>query len=341
MPLKGSIDEFSLLDIFRLVGWAKKTGQLIVTSHDKEGGISFDKGLVCFAKTPHNRIAIGSRLINARLVSKQELEEALQIQHDKEPPEKLGEILIKQNLIKQDELEEFLQEQIQDALFEILYWTNGYYHFQSSEDLGQENFGISFAVEYVIDKVEKRKVEWEKIKETIPSTQLWVKISDNPGKEKQEIVLTPQEWRILYVLNQERSITQLRDKSQLTLFKLCKTLKNMLTKNLVELMDKPENYQEEMEPQEKEAQKPEEIEEQEKPKEQEEREEEDETEETPLEVVKEDARKELQKDQKQILGGGKYITDFPEEIAEETVGDRALPLEWTRYLKSPRRSPCK
>lgn len=330
MALKGSIDEFSLLDIFRLVGWAKKTGQLIVTSEDKEGRISFEQGLVCFAITPHNRIPIGPRLINADLITKEKLEEALELQQGEEPQEKLGEILIEQNLIKQDELEEFLQEQIQDALFEILYWTNGHYHFESSADIGQENFGISFAVEYVIDKVEKRKVEWKQIKEVVPSTQLLVRICEGPGKEKQEIVLTPLEWRLIYILRQEQSVVDLREKCQLTLFKLCKTLKNMLTKNLVELVDQAEEESRETnaiaDNKRQDHDKSEELGRQEEP------------EEPTLEVIEEKIGTELEESHIRPHAGGKYITDLPEETIRQAMSDNDIPAEWSRYLRAPKRS---
>ncbi len=341
MALKGSIDEFSLLDIFRLVSWAKKTGQLVVTSDDKEGRISFEEGLVCFAITPHNRIPIGPRLVNAGLVSQQELDDALKAQQIGNKQERLGEILMNMSLIKQDELEEFLQEQIQDALFEILYWTNGNYHFESNDDLGEENFGISFAVEYVIDSVEKRRAEWKTIREAIPSTIMVVKISESPGKEKQEIVLTPLEWRILFALREERSIIDLRETCQLTLFKLCKTLTNMRIKKLVELTVPPENGAQDTD--QIRLKKQDEEDKQDKSQEEtmpDETEEPEEQEAATLDLIKEELENELEKRLEEQVstgrgGGGKYLTDFPDETSKKAENKSELPLEWSRYLKAP------
>ncbi len=315
MSFKGSIDEFSLLDIFHLMSRTKKTGQLTVTSEAKEGKISFDEGLVCFAITPQNRIPLGSRLINAGLVSQQDLEEALRAQQGEELEKKVGEILIARGLIKQEKLEEFVQEQIQDALFEILDWENGYYYFDSSADIGQENIGISFPVEEVIKEVEKRKEEWKKIKEIIPSTQLTAKISEFPGKQQEEIVLKPEEWRILYLLDQERSIADLREKSQLTLLKLCQTLKNMLSKNMVHIVP-PSNNQ----PQESDETQPE------KP------------EKTKLEVLQDAVKDDPREDESCPIEGGKYVKEYYEENFEETAKKVTVPLEWARYLKAPKKS---
>jgi len=219
MSFNGTIDEFSLLDIFQLISLTKKTGQLTVTSEAREGKISFYKGKVCFAITPQNRVPLGLRLINAGLVTKQELEEALHAQQGQEAERKVGEILISQGLITQEKLEEFVQEQIQDALFEILDWKNGHYCFDSTVDLDQEDIGINFTVKNVIEEAEKRKEEWKKIKQIIPSTQLVVKISESPCKRQEEIVLKPEEWRIIYLLDKERSVADLKEKSQLTLLK--------------------------------------------------------------------------------------------------------------------------
>lgn len=303
MSFNGTTDEFSLLEIFQLISLTKKTGQLTVSSEEKEGKISFCQGKVCFAVTPQNRIPLGPRLVNTGLISKQELEEALRAQQGQESQKKVGEILISRGLIKQEKLEEFVQEQIQDALFEILDWKDGHYCFDSTVDLEQEDIGINFTVKNVIEEAERRKEEWEKIKKIIPSTQLVVKISESPGKQQEEIVLKPEEWRIIYLLDKERSVADLKEKSQLTLLKLCQTLKNMLSKKLVQIMPPSEDQLQE-------------------------------TERRRVEELKDETKEDRIVSQE----GGKYIKDYRDENVEKIIKKVSIPLEWARYLTAPKKS---
>ncbi len=314
MSLNGRMNEFSLMDIFRLISWAGKTGHLTVTAGEKEGRISFFVGKVCFALTPQNRVPIGSRLVGAGYISKQELEEALRLQQKNEAEKKVGEILVSRGLIKQEKLEEFVQEQIQDALFEILDWEDGCYSFDIDADLGQENFGIDFTVKNVIEETEKRREEWAKIKEIIPSTQMVVSLSELPSQRQEEIVLRPEEWRILYLLDRQRSIAELKEKGQLTLLKLCQVLRDMLTKNLVQIVPPSENEMQEAPKQDAaEEKKAEEVEEKD------------------IEVIG------TTQDETAPHEGGKYIKDFSEKIVQKNPEKVAVPLEWARYLSASRR----
>jgi len=304
MSLNGKMNEFPLLDIFRLISWSKRTGHLTVAAGEKEGKISFFTGKVCFALTPQNRVPIGLRLVNAGLISKQELEEALRLQQNNDSEKRVGEILVSRGLIKQEKLEGFIQEQIQDALFEILDWEDGYYAFDLVPDLGQENFGIDFTVKNVIEETEKRRQEWAKIREMIPSTQMVVHISELPSQGQEEILIKPEEWRILYLLNEERSISELKEKGRLNLLRLCQTLMDMATKSLVQIAPPSNNETQTQAP----------------------------AEEKEVEEVAESAA-----DENTPRGGGKYVKDFQKDSAQEINTKISVPLEWTRYLTAPKR----
>ncbi len=204
MPLQGNLNEFSLSQIFQLISLAGKTGSLTVSSKGAEGKIYFREGQVFFAITPQNRIPLGMRLIDTGLMSQDELKEALLCQQE-QPEKRLGEILISMGM-KKDLLEQFIKEQIEDALFEIFDWKEGSYYFETDNVPEEEDIGVYMSVEDIIAEATKRQEEWQKIKEVLPSLDTMVQMSEAPVKSKEDIIIKPEEWKILYLLDKKRSV---------------------------------------------------------------------------------------------------------------------------------------
>jgi hypothetical protein len=76
--LEGKIGDFSLPDIFQLIALTKKSGALNISSDQQQGRILFKGGEVCFAVADVARVAIGARLVQAGLVSEDQVIEVLE-----------------------------------------------------------------------------------------------------------------------------------------------------------------------------------------------------------------------------------------------------------------------
>ncbi|MDI6821288.1 MAG: DUF4388 domain-containing protein [Actinomycetota bacterium] len=148
--------------------------------------------------------AEGKLLIDAGLMSQDELKEALLCQQE-QPEKRLGEILISMGM-KKDLLDQFIKEQIEDALFEIFDWKEGSYYFETNNVPEEEDIGIYMSVEDIIAEATKRQEEWQKIKEVLPSLDTMVQMSEAPVKSKEDIIIKPEEWKILYLLDKKRSV---------------------------------------------------------------------------------------------------------------------------------------
>jgi hypothetical protein len=61
MALQGTLKDFSIADIFQLIGQQGKSGSLIIVSDEKETHIVFDKGSVVLARfnKGHDELKLG------------------------------------------------------------------------------------------------------------------------------------------------------------------------------------------------------------------------------------------------------------------------------------------
>ena len=78
MRLEGTLDAFSLPDIFQLLSFTKKTGALHLRRGDVHGVVHFAAGAVTGASADQGRQALGRRLVGAGHVSDDALTQAVE-----------------------------------------------------------------------------------------------------------------------------------------------------------------------------------------------------------------------------------------------------------------------
>lgn len=236
--LRGKLKEFSLMEVFDLISRAHRSGALrVVKEEESEGIIFFRQGEVFFAVTPENRVPLGLRLVDAELLNGKELDEALAEQKKTDPPLRLGQILIAKHYISAETLELFVQEQILDALFEMMSWASGEFEFAQDVSIDDEDIGIYMSAAEAIKEAKVRLGEWRKLQESLPSPLAYLEISPAPYRFKTDINLKPDEWKIIYHLRQPKTVAELKRKVHLTSPSLYRTLTKLLELHLLKVAE--------------------------------------------------------------------------------------------------------
>lgn len=233
MSLQGNLSGFTLAEIFRMISFSKKTGNLVIARQGSEGRVYFRDGTVYFASTPDNRLPIGLRLVDAGMIAREHLEEALAAQKS-DPDARLGEILVSRGLIAREALIGFVREQIQDALFEIFEWDDGTYYFEPANGT-DEDIGLSLSVEEIVTEAEKRRHEWDDIREVLPSMDARIRLSTNAVALADMIQIDPQEWAAICQLAGGADLYGLRTGLHLTSLGLCRMIARMMRRGLLEV----------------------------------------------------------------------------------------------------------
>ncbi|MBU1672496.1 MAG: DUF4388 domain-containing protein [Actinobacteria bacterium] len=236
MPLKGSLRDFSLPDLFQLIHFGKKNGTLNITNGDVKGYVCFRNGNVFFATHNWKRPPLGQRLVEAGMVTSDQIEEALDLQKGSSKGQRLGNILVELGYLSRESLEVFVEEQIRDAVFHLLRWTEGDFDFDPNQIFPEEDIGLSMSTEDLIMEGSRRLDEWFQIEKKVPSLDSVFRMTKMPGKEASDINLTSEEWLVLYHVDGESTVRDIIEKSGQSALVTCKALYGLVTAGLVELV---------------------------------------------------------------------------------------------------------
>ncbi len=132
MSLVGRLEDLALPDIFQIISLSKKTGTLIVRSRRGTGMVVFKDGQVIQAASDIIRDSLGNILVSQGMLDEPTLSRAL-AQQKQEPDKPLGMILVELGAVPAQTLEGVVRKQIEEIIYELLSWEEGFFNF----DLGE------------------------------------------------------------------------------------------------------------------------------------------------------------------------------------------------------------
>ncbi|MBV9872344.1 MAG: DUF4388 domain-containing protein [Frankiaceae bacterium] len=204
MRLEGSLDAFSLPDIFSLLSMTKKTGGLHLRRADSHGVVWLGDGLITGGSSDLERLALGRRLAGSGHVADEALSAAVeQVAANSEIG--LARALRDAGGIDEGELHTIVSEHIVDSVFDLMRWPDGIFEFVIDEP-NVDDVGIKREVEEVVTEARRRIEGWSSIDERVAgsSTVLWLSLdlADEPQ-------LSREEWALLALVDGRRTVGDL------------------------------------------------------------------------------------------------------------------------------------
>ena len=205
MRLEGTLDAFSLPDIFQLLSYTKKTGALHLRRQgeaaEAHGVVHLRDGAVTSARSDVGRQALARRLVGAGLVDDDALEEAVSVVASGEGVG-LAKVLSDLGAVDDNELRGAAVEHANDAVFELLRWPDGAFSFVVDE-ADPDDLGVTLAVDDIVAEGRRRLDHWPTLTATVPSTRAVVSVAPAPEAEP---TLTRDEWALLSLIDGRRSV---------------------------------------------------------------------------------------------------------------------------------------
>ena len=232
MKLEGSLDAFSLPDVFQLLSLTKKSGGLHLTNGQASGVVYFTDGVVTGAVADRSRQGLARRVIGLGVADDAALRRAV----DRCATEGagVGRALLEAGAVDASVLQRLALEQAVDAAFDLLRWPNGDFAFAMGED-NPDDVGLSVPAEQIVAEATSRRDSWEALSRLIPSPDV---VLTMPVAAPEEISsLTPEEWALLALVDGRRSVGVLVDVSGSGQFTVVSTLATLLQRGLVVLRD--------------------------------------------------------------------------------------------------------
>lgn len=244
MGLEGTLKVFSLTDIFQVLGLQRKSGVLTVEGEDDTVTISFLGGAVVAAESTRRRLdnRLGTLLVRAGRLGEDQLAHVLDLQ--KETQQRLGFLLIRDRLVSPEDLREALRLQIMHIVFEAFRWPDGRFRFTQEGPIDYDADHMSpVPTESILMEAAQIKDEWPFLEQKIRSRHMVFRRA--PGVEGLNLVVPPEEARegALVVTRAEaetwrwidgsRSVADIAERAFLSEFEVYKGLAELLGRNLI------------------------------------------------------------------------------------------------------------
>src|SRR5437867_183253 len=253
MALKGTLKDFSLADIFQLIGIQKKTGVLTLKSDKEVVTVSFVEGNVVSADALHRRLEdrIGTVLVKSGRISEGQLQEALRIQ--KNTLKRMGNILVDNKYIDPEGLRDALQIQISQMIYRLFRWRDGEYDFTQEERVDYDKeYVVPMSAESILMEGARILDEWPMIEKAIKSfttvfrhanVEIGASIKGGAGAKEDEaaraVTLSDEERKVYQLVDGKRAVQEISERCSLSEFDTCRILYELIGRQLLEEVKTP------------------------------------------------------------------------------------------------------
>ena len=203
--LRGDIAAFRLADVLAFLSNTRKSGTLALECEGKEAQLFFEDGALVYAGSNQESFRLGSILLRKKKISAEQrdrIDELMQRDGGR-----FGDLAVQENVFTAEELRDFLKVQVSEIVFDAFVWTGGAFSFTYEMHLPPYAVTIAIDLPNLIMEGARRIEEWEQCARLLPNKHVVFRVVATPRDEK--ITLTVDEWKILFLINGQRTLEDL------------------------------------------------------------------------------------------------------------------------------------
>ncbi len=239
MSLAGNIKTVSFPDILQLLATGKKTGILELKTSTRQKEVSFKNGNIIYASSVNaSEDLLGNMLLHRGRITKEDLNRAITLH--KQTGRQLGTTLIDMNLFDKTEIAECLKLQIEEVVYNLFSWRDGDFYFHEGKAPKNAPFLIELSTMNVVMEGTRRIDEWLEIQKVLPPDDIRLALATSPKTKNDEVRFSMEEFRVLTLINGERTLTDLLSISPLGEFVTCRSVYKLILSKLIESAGKKE-----------------------------------------------------------------------------------------------------
>jgi tetratricopeptide (TPR) repeat protein len=240
MSFKGSVESFSLADVFQNLSMNQQTGALhVVATPTEQKYVYFKDGQVRFLSRGAQKLLIPPPVFVARgLAQREQLEQALELQ--KQTKETIGSALIGLGFLTEEQLLEVARLQVEEEIYDLFSWEKATFEFTEGEPgadlfVDQTNLKpLGMPISHLIMEAARRVDEWERVRKQLPSFKDIYSMEAGARKaiEKGEMEVEQSEKRVASLLDASRDVEDLIEDSWLFKFEVLTALAGFMQSSL-------------------------------------------------------------------------------------------------------------
>lgn len=208
MALQGNLRDFSITQLLNLINLAKKSGTLLVNVHEGGTRVLFLNGEMIFAQLGKEAHNLPTILYQAEKISEGQmrtLQERSSAANDKE----LGLQMVNAGLVSQQDIIESLQAHFSNIVRQLFAWDEGQFKFDAGQQLSNDHIPVSIPLENLVIEGSRQSRETKQLKLEIPDLNMALAFTERPGIDLKKFSLSVEEWRVVSYINPKNTIAQI------------------------------------------------------------------------------------------------------------------------------------
>jgi tetratricopeptide (TPR) repeat protein len=178
---------------------------------------------------------LGQLLIRAGKLTQRELDRALEMQRT-DPTRRLAEILLEMGSVGEEELERQLRFQMEETIYEVMPWDEGYFKFEERGELGEQRLLARVRVESLLMEGARRIDEWTRLESKVPGPEAVPVLAAGNEREMTPLELRSDEWEVLAEIDGERDVRQLAADLGRSAFDVAKIVYGLVSTGVLEVI---------------------------------------------------------------------------------------------------------
>ncbi len=232
IPLKGNTREFSLPRVLIYLSRNRKTGTLIMSTHEFTKKVYIDKGNAIFASSTYEDDRLGEMLIKAGKITIDQYEESVKLL--KTTNKRQGAILVELGHLTPKDLFWGVKYQVREIVYSLFPLDIAEYKFLEGEIPTNEVITLKMSTGNLIYEGVRRVNNINKIKKELPDLDSVLQLSTDPASLFHDIEFSARDKTMLSMVDGEKTIKELLGSSSAGSFESLKTLYALWSTGTVE-----------------------------------------------------------------------------------------------------------
>ena len=215
-PMQGTLDTFSVVEVLQMLGRVRRSGTLHIECADRIIDVHFVQGRIAETRDSTRVYAdtvLGSLLFKRSLIDEQRLTEALLAQEHN--PKPLGTILVEKGLVPESDMRDVLSRQVANTLVSAKTTDGGSFIFMIDEQAKPVDY-ITIETQSVLIEVSSVGADYVEAFEVLGrASTVLLRNHDYESLPRHTIPMGRDEFHILSLVNDERTVLEIKDMSHL------------------------------------------------------------------------------------------------------------------------------
>ena len=204
--LEGDLSKIEVPDLLTFLNMGHRTGVLALERPEQETKLFFREGRPLFAISTRDDLRLGSMLVRMGKVPAEILERVLS---GPKKPGRIGHALLAHNVLSEAELASFLKVQVSEVIFDTFAWRTGLFSFWDGVPPPATAVTLDMDLQNLLMEGVRRIDERHRLSEVFPDLEMVVEAVANPERVKHSVTLTPDEWKVFFLVDGRRSLADI------------------------------------------------------------------------------------------------------------------------------------